>query len=454
MSEEKKPSALPLKIRISAIDRFRGLSIFFMIFGHGLLYWLLPQEVFYAGFVVITWETLLCAAGAFIFISGISMSLSYNSYSRMVQASPHNTQQEKWNGRLQIWIRTGWIAGLAFLTNVIGSVATGQLVIWIWFVLQTTWVARAVIYPFLQVRTWYRLVIGLAIILLADPLRIWCLNEMLLSNQSLFFDIFFKEINLNPFFPFVGFFFIGSALGGWLDQWTQIQTRGKNTGQNNRIKIFIIKKLFNPRAVVAFGAIFITISIIIGWQMDYSLVALETVWRINILPGFNIQGIPAFLVHGNSAWGLCTIGFDIVVFALFFNTDVKNLKERYSDDAVPLRKTEINEQNGAETKKTYKNSTKALTLFGQQSLTVYLSHYFVFYIFQNMLWFWQYLILAPLIVVLIHTGIWIWANGWGRGYTLDWVVGKTSDMATKAILQRITRYQEKSKELKKKSPLQ
>ncbi len=431
MSNEKIPDAVPFKIRISAIDRFRGLTIFYMIFGHAILFWPLPQEGFYAGFVRLIWESTVCGAAAFVFLSGMSMSLSYNSYARKVRANLTNLEREKWNGRLQIWIRTAWVAGLAIFSNIIGEISIGEFQIWIWYVLQTVWVARAISYPFLQLRTWHRLTAGFLIIILADPIRTWCFAE-----SPFLYALFFNGVGLNPFFPFVGFFFVGSALGNWLDQWSQMQIRvKKNTVNASPVSLGALK-FFTPKVILMLGLLIAFIGISLGWQLVSSPMNQEIFDRLNLLPGWNLQQLPAFLSHTFSAWGLYTLGFDFIILALFLKADVSKLKDLPENLNSPSRSSGPREQVGGSAKKSYKNSSKALTLFGQQSLTVYLTHYFVFFIFRGQLWFWQWLIITPIIVAVYHTLIWVWANGKGKGYTLDWAIGTTTEMAVKAILKR------------------
>ena len=431
MAIEKKPSLLPSKMRISAIDRFRGFVIFYMVFAHSLLYWLIPQDSFYAGFLLISWETTFCGAAAFVFISGISLSLSYNSYIRKVLANPNNATREKWNGRLQIWIRTAWICGLSLITNIIGSLAIGQVAIWVWYVFQTIWVSRAVCYPFLQSSPKYRLIIGFLIIILSDPIRMWCASE----SPVLFF-ILFHSVSVNPFFPFVGFFFVGSALGNWLDRWFQFQMKAK-TSETPTISFALGSlRFFTPKLLIWMGMVIMLVGISFGLQMDNSPVSAEIFQRLNIIPGLNVQALPAFMVHSNSAWGLYTLGFDFIVFALFLNVDISNIEVLLKNSSSISRNTKDLKPTVERVKRSYKDSIKALTLFGQQSLTVYLSHYWVFYLFAKQLWFWQWLILAPLIVTAYYFLIWVWVNGKGKGYTLDWVIGTTTEMIVKAILNR------------------
>ncbi len=426
MSGETKPPSSAPKIRISAIDRCRGYSIFYMVLGHSIMYWLLPQEQYIVGFGIVFLEIM--GANAFILISGMSMSLSYNSYVRKVQISlPENVQREKWRGRLQIWIRTVWVVVLAAITNFVGTIGTfPPIFLWVWYVLQTIWVARAVSYPFLQLPAWTRFVVGIIIFLVADPLRLWSLTAAPLLNTILFYTP-----DLNPFFPFVGFFFIGSAIGDWLDQWTQIKQGMKKPLEGERKSPSLLERYFTPRNLAILGLVLFGVSLLLGWQMDHSDLTAGMVERINIHPAWNIDTMPSFLVHSNTPWAFFTVGCELVIFAAFLRADLVNMKRMQLNSAPP------NTEKNTAAKKTYKNSTKALTLFGQQSLTVYMAHYVVYVMLYHQLWFWQWLILGPLFTAGFHTLIWIWANGKGKGYTLEWAIGTSTDMMVKVVLKRV-----------------
>ncbi len=424
MSEEKKEIPPRSKVRLSAIDRCRGYSIFYMVLGHSIMYWLLPQEQYIVGFGILGLEIM--GANAFILISGMSMSLSYNGYARKIRAvSRDNVQREVWLSRMQIWTRTAWIAGLSFIANIVGTGNFGHSAIWIWLVLQAIWVARSLCYPFLQLPAFSRFLIGIAFFFLADSLRMWSLVNAPLIYQILFFDP-----TMNPAFPFLGFFFIGSALGSWLDQWTQIKLGGKKSVEVQNFSDSRVQKYFTPRNLAIMGIILVVASISFGWQLEKSDLTPLLVSRINIHPDWSIDSLPAFLVHSNTPWSFFSIGCELIIFAAFLRADIVNINKQAAK--IPSNKSE----NSAITKKTYKNSTKALTLFGQQSLTVYITHFLVLTAFAGQLWFWQWLIVAPTIVAGYHTVIWIWANGKGKGYTLDWLIGYTSDLASKRLIRR------------------
>ncbi len=415
MTTEKISSPVFPKIRFSAIDRFRGYSTFYMIIYHSFMFWLLPQEQYIVG---IGWLFLeVMGANAFIFVAGMNMSLSYNNYWRKVDLNPQNAQQAKWNGRLQMWIRTGWIALLACVANAIGTLAFGGPQVWIWLVLQTMWVSRLICYPFLHLKAWIRFIVGIAIFMLADPLRIWSMTQ-----APLLYFILFNSSELNPLFPFVGFFFIGSAIGSILDGWTQAQTGVKSHAERRSRITAWAQKHFRPRNVAFLGLIFFGVALLLGGRVVTSDLTPYLVARINSNPALNyIDALPAFLEHGSTSWSFYAIGSELIIFAAFLISD--------------FHKVTLLKRGELVVKDAEKEVPKGLSLFGQQSLTVYLSHYALFFLSISNLWIWQWFLIAPPIGFGYYACIWVWANGKGKGYTLDWVIGKTSDLLSKRILR-------------------
>ena len=116
--------------RIQAIDRFRGMSILYMVFGHSLIFWLRPQDewVQFYGFVILE----VIGANLFIMLAGIALAFSYHSQQKKITTNPNY----KPASRLQIFIPILWLSGIAMCMNILGiMLLVGYPVIWIWNVL-------------------------------------------------------------------------------------------------------------------------------------------------------------------------------------------------------------------------------------------------------------------------------------------------------------------------------
>jgi uncharacterized membrane protein len=423
MTAETTTSPVIPKIRFAAIDRFRGYSTFYMIIWHTLMFWALPQEQYIVGISMLFTEVM--GANAFILIAGINMSLSYQNYARKVQANPVNALREKWNGRFQIWIRTGWLVVLSCVYNAAATAFGGGLTLWVWLVLQTMFVARIVIYPFLQLPAWVRLSLGCCIFLLADPIRFWSMTQ-----APILYNILFYQASMNPFFPFVGFFFIGSAMGSWLDQWAQGQMGGKKPSEQQSGAAKMIQKYFTPKNLAYLGLIFFSIGILSGWQSEQSDLTPFLVSIINVHPTLQLDALPGFLVHSNTPWSFFSVGCEMIIFAAFWRADISKMAHKTAQIPQEISK------NTVIAKPADKKVVNGLTLFGQQSLTVFLSQYAFSFFFVGSLIFWQWIIAAITLLIGFYTLIWIWANGKGKGYTIDWVVATSSTLLSKKLVRR------------------
>ncbi|GAI87259.1 unnamed protein product, partial [marine sediment metagenome] len=71
--------------RINSIDTVRGLSMFIMVFGHLIFWWLRPEDAWLQFWLYAFLQPL--GATGFLFVSGISATLSFRNYQNTVKDS-------------------------------------------------------------------------------------------------------------------------------------------------------------------------------------------------------------------------------------------------------------------------------------------------------------------------------------------------------------------------------
>lgn len=305
--------------RLNSIDIFRGLSILWMFLGHLLHWWLIEQEVWLYDIVFMILDPI--GSSAFIFIAGLSTAISLRS--RYLKAEKSENYNEYIIKREYLF-RALLIFIVALIYNA--SIALSLLnpwYIWTWFVLLTISISQFIAWPLFKLKMLYRIIIGIAI---------WILNQFLLvsllpyqGKANIFgflFHIFYHSLDLDVILSFFPFFLFGGVLGELIFKIYQ----KKDT---DLIKKSLKKKLIYPGLIV--GIVLIILGILIRF--------------------------PQFLVNRSFSWMIYTLGIDICLLIIFL------IFEEY-----------------IYFKKRTKNGF--LFYFSYYSLTVYLAHnilYFLFY---------------------------------------------------------------------------
>ncbi len=393
--------------RIQAIDRFRGMSILYMIFGHSVIFWLRPQDEWFQFFGFVSLEVI--GANLFIMLAGISLSFSYHTQKKILSVNP-SYSPISW---MEVLIPILWLSGMAMGMNIIGSmILVGYPVIWIWNVLLTIAVARLLCYPTLRLGTspWIRAGIGVAFFLLSDPLRFILTSG---THYILFSTEFDIVLQVQPF-PFFGFLFIGSALGDWLNSWrSQARENGMLPSQNLPIKLVMI------------GFFLIGFGILIGFQSSTFGIAFSFFTDLGVIVKLLIEGLPIFLIRGTGPWSFYGLGIQLVILGFFLMFDVWRLKKQLSN-AMVNDHPNINSKNG-------------LIVFGQTSLTLYLMHNLIYFMFANSLTIPEFFIWFSIIILGIYAGMWYWSNRVRMVGTLEWVIQYTTTAAIRKVYPNLVR---------------
>lgn len=375
------------KNRINAIDTFRGISISYMIIGHTAQYWLIRSDLWLYGFILAIFEVI--GANAFILLAGIGLTLSYKAQQNKIET---NTGYGKKQLIFENILRSSWIIVFGFITVIVGSLASGRLEFWAWYVLITIGIGRLIALPFLRYNPIIKLCMGMFFIILVSPVN----NYLSQSSPVLHYLLFNTSLSETPF-PFFGFFFIGTALGDWINEWNISLT---DTSRNSKIyRYFFIS-----------GMLLVFFGILIGLEMNSDFIARGLIWALNFHESIEITELPLFLVRSSTPWSVYSLGFELILLGCLLKWD---------DHRFNVQVT-----NNEEARK----NLRGLVLLGQYSLTIYISHYLLSLLFHNTLIIPLYIIGAITFYCLLYLTFWTWANkGSGKG-TLEWVIKYTSTL--------------------------
>ena len=305
--------------RLNSIDAFRGLSILWMFLGHLLKWWLIEQEVWLYDIVFMIFDPI--GSSAFIFIAGLSTAISLRS--RYLKAE-NSENYDKSLIKREYLFRALLIFIIALTYNAsIASSLLNPWYIWTWFVLLTISISQFIAWPIFKLNLFYRIIIGIAI---------WILNQfllaLLLSYQGevnifgILFHIFYHSLDLDVILSFFPYFLFGGILGELIFKIYQIK-------DTELIKKALKKKVIYPGIVI--GIFLIILGILIRF--------------------------PQFLVNRSLSWMIYTLGIDITLLIIFM----------IFEEFIHFKKRM---ENGF------------LFYFSYYSLTVYLAHnllYFLFY---------------------------------------------------------------------------
>ena len=100
--------------RIRAIDIFRGISILYMIMGHSLEFWLRNDDNWFPTLIPVFMDMI--GSCAFIFLSGISLTLSQNAKQNRIKNDPNYL---KIHANIDFIIKSLWLLVFALIYNII-----------------------------------------------------------------------------------------------------------------------------------------------------------------------------------------------------------------------------------------------------------------------------------------------------------------------------------------------
>lgn len=219
--------------RINSIDTIRGLSLFFMIYGHMILFWLRPEDEW----LKIWLYAFLKPVGAtgFLFISGASATLAYKK-NQQSEKIPLNTMRNIFLLRAVFIL----LIGLIFNLGVVLLFEEGHMVdIWSWNALQTIPISLILLWPLLKTSKTLRICIAIVAILLNQVL----LNVLTPFNGDgsilgILYHIFFNPSDQYVILSYFGITILGSVVGEILFDLSNVENGDKKTFLLNDKSIF------------------------------------------------------------------------------------------------------------------------------------------------------------------------------------------------------------------------
>jgi hypothetical protein len=362
--------------RLKSIDLFRGLCMSWMVLTHLIDWWLKDVYKWLHSAAIMILDPV--GASGFLFISGISISISYRKRILKVKSSEDYSYRMVRNSYL---LRATFILIIALIYN--SSVAIRLInpsMIWTWFILQTAAISLLITWPLLKTSKLFRIIIGIIIVILNQVVIFFLLPFK--GDFDLFgvlFHFLYNRINQDPILIFFPFFLFGTVVGDII--FDTVNERDENVKR----KIFW-KNLFIPSIVIGFT--FIILGILIKF--------------------------PNFLIRESFSWIIYALGIELILLSILLYFEIFEV---------------------IKTKKSY----KLLFYYSYYSLTIYLGHnllYFMFYNQLNACNIWIFAAAAFIIIGIILRAIY---NIWESKASIKVQVGRLSSVLTERIEERMMR---------------
>jgi len=184
-----------------------------MVFGHIMLWWLRPEDVWLQFWLYAFLQPL--GATGFLFVSGVSAALSYRNYQSTANDSDTISMTTVRNVYL---LRAFFILVIAFIFNSLNALIWGGS-IWEWNALQTIGVSLIFAWPFLKTSKLFRIVLGILMIIGNQLiLNVLMLYEGEVSLFGILFHVLFNPLDQYVILIYLGILIIGSAIGEYIYQ--------------------------------------------------------------------------------------------------------------------------------------------------------------------------------------------------------------------------------------------
>jgi len=366
--------------RLKSLDMFRGLAMLYMIVGHMITWWPVP-EIRVA--IMASYISILSSLGAvgFTFISGISTMISYrNRLIKIDKNENYGIAQVKY----EYLFRAGFIVILGLIYNVFVSIIYMDLSeIWGWFILLTLGMCLLMSWPLLKTSKLFRLLCGALI---------WILNQIFLPLLTPFkgqinifgilYHIFYNPIDQNIILSFFPIFLVGTVIG---DIIYDCSLADNDIEKKNILK----NKLLYPSILIG------TVLIIVGFYFTFPIFFTEEMLS----------------AKSNIWWLMYSLGIEVILISVFITID---------------------EYEVFKPKKSY----RFLYYFSYYSLTVFLLqniNYFFFY--ESLYWhnIWFFVLIGVIIYGLFLRFCY---KKWGSKLSLKIQIGRMAIGATERILNK------------------
>jgi hypothetical protein len=297
--------------RWKSFDIIRGFAIMGMVFGHILNWWIIPED--YWLYLFLYYGLGPIAAGAFLFISGLSGVFSYKKSLIMVE---HSNEFNMGMVRNVYILRALLLLGIAFIYNIAIAIAISDLTwIWAWFVLQTIGFSLLMTWPLLKRTKLFRVIFGTGILIIN-----FILLELLTPFQGqaniygVLYHILFNPLDLYPIIPFYTILILGTVVGEILYELNSLtEPEKRKQAIKNKfvypnfligISLTIFAIIFQfpsfftyssfSAIVYAIGIIFMIVSVIIGIE-EFELIKFNK--NYNLFFYYSYYSFTIFLAH-------------------------------------------------------------------------------------------------------------------------------------------------------------
>ncbi len=365
--------------RLKSLDMFRGLAMLYMLVGHMVTWWPVPEE----RWILISYVSILSTLGAvgFTFISGISTMISYrNRLIKMEKVENYSFSQVKY----EYLIRATFIVILGLIYNIfVAIMLMDPSLIWTWFILLTLGVCLLMSWPLLKTSKKFRIFIGALI---------WIINQIILvlltpfkgqlNVYGVLYHILYNSIDQNIILSFFTFFIIGTVIGDIIYDFSLIDNEFEKRSN-------VTKKLLYPSLLIGI------ILIVIGFYFLLPFLFTEEILSIK----------------SNLWWLIYSLGIELILISIFITIDVYEVFKP-------------------------EKSYRFLYYFSYYSLTVFLLqniNYFFFY--QSLHWYnlWFFILIT---VILYGLFLRLLYNRWGSIFSLKIQIGRLASGVTKRLMNK------------------
>lgn len=305
--------------RFKSIDTFRGICMAWMFLGHLLEWWIKPEYLF----INTMTHQILDSMGAsgFLFISGLSITLSLRKKQSGVEYDSIETKRE-------YFLKALFLLIIALLYNLPIAIYFNNFAsIWMWFVLLTAAISLILAWPLLRLPISIRLIIGFSM---------WVINYYVFNYLSSFkgefsiygalYHLLYNEPQMDPILNFFPFFLFGTVIGELI---FRLNLNKQNLGYKKTFK----QQLTIPLSIISIA--FITFGVL----FDY----------------------PKFLLErGSISWNFYSLGIEVLLLVIFLSIEFL---------------FEFNTER----------SHRFLFYFSYYSFTVYLTHHLLYFLFLEQL---------------------------------------------------------------------
>lgn len=354
-----------MKKRLRSIDTFRGICILWMIIGHSMGWWIISQDYYTELFFYINVLVDAMGAAGFLFISGMSLTLSYHEKLEKVKIIDDYTYERfrceyLLKAVLLLFIGIGYNLIVVFRDMNIQN-------LWSWFIFQTI--------PFCMILFWSLFKIniilkaGIAIGILIFNEIIYVLLVPFRGNfESIFGIIYyfmFNQVELSPFFRYFPFFIIGSLIGDLLYS-----------------KISQEKEFAKKDIMISFNLSLMIIGISLIFASLY-IIPFEILERFNI------------------SWPIYAIGVHLLSFSILLSIE----------SSIPIK---------------LKKKYRFFFYFSYYSFTIFLLHYPIYFIFTDKLSAVQFFPIILITIIIIRFFLVLMYEKFESKFSLKYQLGRLS----------------------------